>query len=50
MTVYTNLLTPPGYYWSATPSASGHADVDLNGGFVNDFIDIVNLYVALQVL
>ena len=39
-----------GGYWSATPSASGHALVGLNNGFVNGIADGNNLYVALQVL
>ena len=46
--------TPSGwqasYYWSATPSASGHALVYLSAGFVFDFTDGGDLYVALQVL
>ena len=46
--------TPSGWqaldYWSATPSASGHAFVGLNNGFVYDYDDTVNVYVALQVL
>jgi hypothetical protein len=37
-------------YWSATPWASGHADVYLNAGRVIDFYDYNYLYVALQVL
>ena len=45
---------PPGWqannYWSATPSASGHANVNLNNGNVNDNNDTNNNYVALQVL
>ena len=46
--------TPSGWqagsYWSATPSASGHAHVNLNIGNVTDFNDLFNSYVALQVL
>ncbi|MGI9211150.1 MAG: Calx-beta domain-containing protein, partial [Methylococcaceae bacterium] len=47
--------TPPGwsdsyYYWSATPSASGHANVGLLNGLVNDYYDYYNAYVALEVL
>ena len=46
--------TPSGWnannYWSATTSTSGHADVDLNNGNVNDNNDTNNKYVALQVL
>ena len=46
--------TPSGWqagtYWSAAPSASGHANVYLNLGFVYDFYDYGNYYVALQVL
>ena len=47
--------TPSGWqahsYWSATPSASGHADVLLLGGHVvGGTADDINLYVALQVL
>jgi hypothetical protein len=38
------------YYWSATPSASGHASVDLNIGLVYDNSDTGTGYVALQVL
>lgn len=45
--------TPSGWqadnYWSATPSANGHANVNLNNGNVNDNNDNNN-YVALQVL
>ena len=37
-------------YWSATPSSSGHANVNLNNGNVNDNNDSNNNYVALQVL
>ena len=37
-------------YWSATPSTSGHANVNLNNGNVNDNNDTNNKYVALQVL
>jgi hypothetical protein len=39
-----------GYYWSATPTASGHAVVYLNYGSVLDSFDTNDLYVALQVL
>jgi VCBS repeat-containing protein len=46
--------TPSGWqassYWSATPSASGHAYVTLNRGYVGDFTDHGYAYVALQVL
>jgi hypothetical protein len=46
--------TPSGWlannYWSATPSASGHACVNLNNGNVNDNNDTNNNYVALEVL
>ncbi len=47
--------TPAGWqadsYWSATPSASGHADVYLHDdGFVFDIDDFDVSYVALQVL
>jgi hypothetical protein len=47
--------TPAGwmssYYWSATPSASGHASVYM-GGWVDDWPDNTpgRLYAALQVL
>jgi len=45
---------PPGWqsyrYWSATPSASGHASVYLVVGYVYDNGDTGNSYVALQVL
>ena len=39
-------------YWSATPSASGHANanVNLNNGNVNDNNDNNNNYVAFEVL
>jgi hypothetical protein len=37
-------------YWSATPSASGHAFVRLNSGVDSDNTDDIALYVALQVL
>jgi len=44
-----NAKTPSGWnannYWSATTSDSGHANVNLNNGNVND-----NKYVAVQVL
>ena len=46
--------TPTGWnagtYWSATPSASGHAYVDLYDGYVHDSNDNSTHYVALQVL
>ena len=46
--------TPAGWqaslYWSATPSASGHAVVGLSNGSVYDGIDYNTVYVALQVL
>jgi hypothetical protein len=38
------------YYWSATPSVSGHASVYLNNGSVFDDLDGIDFYVALQVL
>ena len=45
---------PPGWspysYWSATPSASGHAFVDGNSGYVYDSSETFDSYVALQVL
>jgi hypothetical protein len=45
---------PPGWrsntYWSATPSASGHAGVFLNDGSVGENVDTNYGYVALQVL
>ena len=37
-------------YWSATPSASGHANVYLGMGFVYDSSDTPAYYVAVQVL
>ena len=37
-------------YWSATPSASGHAYVYPNLGSVADVTDVNTYYVALQVL
>jgi hypothetical protein len=37
-------------YWSATPSVTGHAVVDLRTGNVLDGGDTLDLYVALQVL
>ena len=47
-------ITPTGWnannYWSATPSASGHANVNLNNDKVNDNKDNNNKYGALQVL
>ena len=46
--------TPSGWqadgYWSATPSASGHAYVYLPDGYVRDYLDGGGNYVALQVL
>ena len=46
--------TPAGwqttYYWSATPSASGHASVGLVNGYVVDYGDVNGSHVALQVL
>ena len=39
-----------GYYWSATPSASGHTNVRLSGGYVVDYTDNGNGYVAFEVL
>ena len=46
--------TPSGWqavdYWSATHSASGHADVYLDSGDVNDSYDFNGSCVALQVL
>ena len=38
------------YYWSATPSLSGHAGVDLAWGNTFDNADTLNNWVALQVL
>ena len=45
--------TPGGWfdnvsYWSATPSASGHALIDLDSGYVTDVIDSY-VYVAVEV-
>ena len=37
-------------YWSATPSASGHANVNLDLGIVDDFRDYNGAYVAFEVL
>ena len=37
-------------YWSATATASGHAYVNFYGGYVSDYEDTDNNYVALQVL
>ena len=37
-------------YWSATPAASGHANVNLNNGNVNDNSDSNNNNAAYQVL
>jgi Ca2+-binding RTX toxin-like protein/methionine-rich copper-binding protein CopC len=47
--------TPPGWlddnhYWSATPSASGHAYVNLDYGYVVDGNDYYGNFVALEVL
>ena len=46
--------TPTGWrasdYWSATPSASGHAYVLLYRGYVGDYFDSGIRFVALQVL
>lgn len=45
--------TPPGwrdhYYWSATPSASGHARLSMAGANVDDEADTTFDYVALEV-
>ena len=41
---------PLSLYFSATPSASGHAFVSLGSGSVGDYVDHWDLYVALQVL
>jgi hypothetical protein len=38
------------YYWSATPSASGHASVGLGNGYVRDGTALNDGYVAFQVL
>ena len=40
----------PAYYWSATPSPSGHAAVDLSSGYVGDGSDSGSSYAAYQVL
>jgi hypothetical protein len=37
------------YYWSATPSASGHAGFSLSGGYVNSHDDYSIVYVAVEV-
>ena len=37
-------------YWSASPSSSGHANVNLNNGNVNNNNDTNNKYVAFEVL
>ena len=39
-------------YWSATPSPSGYANVNLGGGYVNDYKDsaLYLSYAAYQVL
>lgn len=47
--------TPPGwldntYYWSATPSTTGHTIVQISGGFVALGKDSYTDYVALEVL
>ena len=47
--------TPPGwqsyYYWSATPSTSGHVQVDLSSGAAFNLSDTIgNAFIALQVL
>ncbi|TAN51641.1 MAG: hypothetical protein EPN21_06155 [Methylococcaceae bacterium] len=46
--------TPSGwygyYYWSATPSPSGHALVGLVNGYVYDYYDNSSYHVALEVL
>ncbi len=51
---YQTVGTPTGWrtagYWSATPSASGHATVTLSAGHVDDFIDTNLNFVAFQVL
>ena len=39
-----------GSYWSATPSASGHGDVNLSRGSVYDSYDFNTYYVAFEVL
>ncbi len=39
-----------GHYWSATPSASGHAYVFLSHGYVGDTNDGNYNYVAFEVL
>ena len=38
------------YYWSASPTSSGHANVNLNNGNVNNNNDTNNKYVAFEVL
>ncbi len=37
-------------YWSASPTSSGHANVNLNNGNVNNNNDTNNKYVAFEVL
>ena len=37
-------------YWSATPSASGHARVALYNGYVGNSVDGNRYYVAFEVL
>jgi hypothetical protein len=37
------------YYWSATPSASGHATFALSHGVVNDYYTVIGDYVAVEV-
>ena len=37
-------------YWSATPSASGHASVGLTYGYVSDYVGNRYSYVAFEVL
>ena len=37
-------------YWSATPSGSGHASVNLPTGHVFDSNDTINRFVAFEVL
>ena len=39
-----------GYYWSATPSVSGHATVNLDLGNAFDTSDFYGIYVAFEVL
>lgn len=45
--------TPPGWssaYWSATPSASGHAHIQISNGYIDDFGDSALSHAVLQVL